>query len=121
MSAEGNETEVEVRDSGLDMLARKIRLYITTGVVVVTTVAGGSTWAVQHMTVRVEQQLEDTHQDLVALATLQERRFAADSVRNERAFEIVELISAGMLEKEGSPERASAITELRRRRHVIPG
>lgn len=120
MSPDEQEDSVEVHDSGLDVIARKMRLYLGAAAIVVTTVTAGGTWAVQKMTAGISARLDDTHDDLSALAALQARRFEADSIRTERAFEIVELISAAVLEKEGSSERSAAIAELRHRRHVIP-
>jgi hypothetical protein len=104
----------------LDDLARRVRLWLGLAVFLVTTVAAAGTWAVSKMTSDVREQLLDTHADLVALTAAQAARAAADSIRFERAMEVLELAVGAIVEPDGSTEQKQAIAELRRRRHVAP-
>ena len=93
----------------LDHIARRLRLYASTivlvGVTMATVVSGVVLWATR-----------DVRAQISALNS----RVAADSVRFERAMDVLELTAIALVEPDGSREQMDAIDQLRHRRRFGP-
>ena len=103
----------------IDVFVRRTRLWLGAAFVAFTAVAGTATWAVQKMTTNMQDKLNDTHDDLVALTVRMDRRAEADSIRFERGMVILNLAVGAIVEIDPA-EKQSAVTELRRLRHYTP-
>lgn len=113
--------------NGIDTFVRRTRLWIGTLIMLLMATAAAGGWVVkkatdqnQQLAAEVRKSVADTHDDLVALASLTAERAETDSLRFERAMTVLELAVGAIVEPDGSPEQRSAIAELRRRRHVTP-
>jgi hypothetical protein len=86
-------------------------MYAKAVIVVATLIAGSASLFMRAVTADVQAEIRDVREDL-------RLRAAADSIRFERVVEVVEFAVIAIVEPAGSDERAAAIGELRRRRHV---
>ena len=113
--------------STVDIFVRRTRLWLGTLIALLVTAGAAGGWVVKKVTdenhalaEQMKASISDTHDDLVALSQLTAMRAQTDSLRFERAMNVLELAVGAIVEPDGSAEQKNAIAELRRRRHVTP-
>ena len=103
----------------VDTFVKRTRLWLGGAMFMVAAAGAGGAWLVNRATAEMHAEIQNTHDDIAALAVEQHRRADSDSVRFERAMDVLELAVAAIVEPAGSLEQRSAVDELRRRRHVV--
>lgn len=93
----------------LHVIVERIRVFLALLTLLITVASAGSAWVITKATGQISNKL-----DLV------ERRAVVDSIRFERAMEVVELVALAIVEETNTPARQTAIDELRHRRRITP-
>ena len=101
-----------------DNIVKRIRLWVGAAVLLVGVFTGVGATVVARSTSDVRTALSNTHDDLARLAYQQDARAEVDSLRFERAMEVLELAVVAIVEPDGSVDQKGAIDELKRRRHI---
>jgi len=99
--------------SPLDKQVARVGSYARMVLAVAAVVMGASSLFVNAVTSDVKAEIRQVRDDLRS-------RAVADSARFERIVEVVEFAVIAIVEPAGSPERTTAIAELKRRRRVAP-
>ena len=106
--------------TAIDTFIRRTRLWLGAAMLLISVSAGAGAWVVGKVTADVRRSIADTHDDLVQLAAIQAARAQTDSLRFERAMEVLNLAVGAIVEAPGTPEQRGAVEQLRRLRHFTP-
>jgi len=113
--------------AGADAIARRLRLHLATLSLLGVVVSGAAALTMKAITkdafekvAAVRQDIASVRSEVAMLAALQRSREVADSTRYQKTLDIVGLAVQALVEPAGSEEQRAALSELRRRRRVIP-
>lgn len=120
MTTLGGDAVDDDSKSVLDKLAKRALLWLTLLTGIVSAVSASSAWVVTKSNAKVIARVQSAEAKLAGVVQAAHEKATADSVRFERAMQLVELTASAWLEPEGSPERQGVIAELRRRRTFTP-
>ena len=96
----------------LDKHLRRVRLWVSTGLLVGTTIIAVASYAANKLTGGIHAEIGQVSERL-------RQRETADSVRFERVADIIGTAVVAIVEPAGSPEQVAAIAELKKHRHVV--
>jgi hypothetical protein len=103
-----------------DGFVARVKLYASTILVLSAVVTLATGFVVREVTKEVRADVKAVRAEMTGIGHAQAERAVADSMRFERVMQVVELAVIAIVEPEGSDEQRSAVSELRRRRHVTP-
>ena len=104
----------------LDHVTKRIRLYVSTFILAASVIGALTAFTVRQITSHVREDLQQLDHRILEISRVQHNYNFSDSIRFERAMDVLELAVAAIVESDGSPEKQGAVVELRRRRHIVP-
>lgn len=104
----------------IDAFASRIKLWISTIILVCAAVAALTAASVRWVTNDVHKQIAETRQEFRAWMQYQQQRAYADSVRFDQGMHIMELAVIAIVEPQGSISQQAALDDLRGKRHFMP-
>jgi len=102
-----------------DGLVSRLKLWVATAVLCVAAISGLTAAAINGATRDVRDNLRTLNANLESQRQVARSYAVMDSVRYERAMDILELAVTAIVAPDGSPEQKSALDELKSRRHVV--
>jgi len=103
-----------------DVLVGRVKMWVGTMVLVVAAISGLTAAAINGATHDVRESLHSLNVNIESERAIAREYAVIDSVRYERAMDVLELAVTAIVAPDGSPEQKSALDELKSRRHVVP-